>query len=52
MKFMFGRREKFLYRRNPMLSSFIAGTKFGVVVALLVLLVVNWTGHSGGTIFW
>jgi hypothetical protein len=41
MKFMFGRREKFLYRRNTIYSSFIAGTKFGMVVAVLVILVVK-----------
>ncbi|MFC5462073.1 hypothetical protein [Massilia niabensis] len=39
MKSLFSRREKFLYRRNPLYASFISGTKFGVVVALLVLLV-------------
>jgi hypothetical protein len=39
MKPLFGRREKYLYRRNPLYASFISGTKFGVVVALLVLLV-------------
>ena len=39
MKSMFGRREKFLYKRNPLLASFISGTKFGVVVTVLVILV-------------
>ena len=39
MKSLFGRPEKFLYRRNPVYASFISGTKFGIVVALLVLLV-------------
>ena len=38
MKSMFNRREKFLYRRNPLLDSFISGTKFGIVVAALALL--------------
>lgn len=38
MKSIFGRREKFLYRRNPLYASFISGTKFGVVIALLALL--------------
>ncbi|MDB5791213.1 MAG: hypothetical protein JWQ80_1237 [Massilia sp.] len=41
MKFMFGRREKFLYRRNPVYASFIAGTKFGLVVAALVYLAIK-----------
>lgn len=41
MKFLFGRREKFLYRRNPVLSSFIAGTRFGLLVAALAWLTVN-----------
>ncbi|WP_267875156.1 hypothetical protein [Massilia sp. Leaf139] len=41
MKFMFGRREKFLYRRNPMFSSFMAGTKFGLLMAGLVLLYIK-----------
>ena len=36
MKFMFGRREKFLYRRNTVYASFISGTKFGLVLAALV----------------
>ena len=41
MRFMFGRREKFLYKRNPMLTSFLSGTKFGMVVAVLVLIIVK-----------
>ncbi|MEN3274273.1 MAG: hypothetical protein V7631_63 [Massilia sp.] len=39
MKHLFGRREKFIYRRNPVYDSFISGSKFGAVVAVLVLLV-------------
>ena len=41
MRFMFGRREKFLYKRNPMLTSFLSGTKFGMVVAVLLLIIVK-----------
>ena len=41
MKFMFVRREKFLYRRNPVYASFIAGTKFGLVLAALAYLVIR-----------
>ena len=41
MKFMFGRREKFLYRRNPVYASFIAGTKFGLVLAALAYQVIR-----------
>ncbi|WP_267874651.1 MULTISPECIES: hypothetical protein [unclassified Massilia] len=41
MKFIFGRREKFLYRRNPAWASFMAGTRFGVIVVALVLLYVK-----------
>ena len=41
MKSMFGRREKFLYRRNTVYASFIAGTKFGLVVAALAYLAVK-----------
>lgn len=41
MKFLFGRREKFLYRRNPVYDSFIAGTKFGLVLAALAYLVIR-----------
>ena len=41
MKFLFGRREKFLYRRNPVYASFIAGTRFGLVVAALVYLTIK-----------
>ncbi len=39
MKSRFGRHEKFLYRRNTIVASFLSGTKFGIVVAVLVLLV-------------
>ncbi|MET0980768.1 MAG: hypothetical protein ABWY02_01610 [Telluria sp.] len=38
MKPLFSRREKYLYRRNPLYASFISGTKFGLVVGLLLLL--------------
>ncbi|MGX4642282.1 hypothetical protein [Massilia sp. SYSU DXS3249] len=41
MKFMFGRREKFLYKRNPLLTSFLSGTKFGMVVAVLVFIIIK-----------
>ena len=41
MKFLFGRREKFLYRRNPVYASFIAGTRFGLVVAALAYLTIK-----------
>jgi hypothetical protein len=41
MKFRFGRREKFLYRRNPMVASFLSGARFGLVLALLVFLAVT-----------
>ena len=41
MKSMFGRREKYLYRRNPVWDSFISGTNFGVFVAVLAILVVT-----------
>lgn len=41
MKHLFSPREKFIYRRNPLYASFISGTKFGMVVAALVLLVVK-----------
>ena len=39
MKSRFGRHEKFLYRRNPMVTSFISGTKFGIVLAVALVLV-------------
>jgi hypothetical protein len=41
MKFIFGRREKFLYRRNPVYASFISGTKFGLVLSALVYLAIK-----------
>ena len=39
MKRKLSPREKVLYRRNPMYASFISGTKFGLVVATLLLIV-------------
>ncbi|MFC5513257.1 hypothetical protein ACFPOU_19340 [Massilia jejuensis] len=39
MKSLFARPEKFLYRRNTRVASFLSGTRFGVVVAVLVMLV-------------
>ena len=41
MKSIFGQREKFLYRRNPVVSSFIAGTKFGLLLAGLAYLIIR-----------
>jgi len=41
MKFLFGRREKFLYRRNPVIGSFLSGTKFGLVLAALTYLAIK-----------
>ena len=41
MKFIFGRREKFLYRRNPAYASFLSGTKFGLAIAALVYLAIR-----------
>lgn len=41
MKSLFSRREKYLYRRNSLYASFISGTKFGVVVAVLLLVVIK-----------
>jgi len=41
MKFIFGRREKFLYRRNPVVASFLAGTRFGMALAALVYLAIK-----------
>lgn len=41
MRHLFSRREKFIYRRNPLYDSFISGTKFGIVAALLVLVAVK-----------
>jgi hypothetical protein len=41
MKFLFGRREKFLYRRNPVYASFLSGTKFGLALSALVYLVIK-----------
>lgn len=41
MKFMFGRREKFLYRRSTVLASFLSGTKFGLALAALVYLAIK-----------
>ena len=38
MKFVFGRREKFLYRRNPVYASFLSGARFGLVLAALAYL--------------
>ncbi|MFC4930973.1 hypothetical protein [Massilia sp. GCM10023247] len=37
MRHLFNRREKFIYRRNPLYDSFISGTKFGIALALLAL---------------
>ena len=37
----FGRREKFLYRRNTMVASFLSGTKFGLALAALVYLAIK-----------
>jgi hypothetical protein len=41
MKFLFGRREKFLYRRNPVYASFLSGTRFGLALAALVYLAIK-----------
>ena len=41
MKSMFVRREKFLYRRNPVYASFLAGTRFGLLLAGLAYLVIR-----------
>jgi len=41
MRHLFNRREKFIYRRNPLYESFISGTRFGIAVALLALLAVK-----------
>lgn len=38
MKSLFDRPEKFLYRRNPTLTSFIAGTRFGLIGVALAWL--------------
>lgn len=41
MKFLFGRREKFLYRRNPVVASFLSGTRFGLALAAVVYLAIK-----------
>ena len=41
MKFLFGRREKFLYRRNTVVASFLSGTKFGLLLAVLTYLAIK-----------
>jgi len=41
MKFLFGRREKFLYRRTPMYVYFLSGTRFGLALAALVYLAIK-----------